>query len=383
VVCVALLALGAWWLVRGPTVEPRAALRAAPESDIDAPALRARRDAALALATAADDPWTFAESLAASAPASSPVASADKSRCGDDERPRFADPEVRGGTIAADQTAAAGPHYLAVRARMDAVLRASADPFDRAVADWLDVGQMRSPSGRVDALVQQATVTSNARVYGLAWRACVASSPTPASCTALSARHWAQVDPGNGVPWVFALDQARNSNDPAGQQEAMTRLASATRFDEYKFAPAAAVAAHAPNNDADLAAVDDLSVEALARTMVVMTPISSLFGACRGVAGGDAPRLQQCQAISGTMFDHTDSVFLRDASGGLQFVTNGDETKRQVARAESALAARDWSPATGFSECQQSRDVLKGMRRRNEVGEVEEARERARAFVTP
>ncbi|MEP6504298.1 MAG: hypothetical protein ABJD97_13265 [Betaproteobacteria bacterium] len=373
----ALLALAGWWVARAPLVERPAAR--APDIDLDPPALRAQREAALALATAPDDPWTFAQSLGASAP----EAGADKARCGDDERPRFADPEVRDGSMVMDQLAAAGPHYLAARARMDAALRASADRLDRAVADWLDVGQMRTPAGRVDALVQQALTTTNARVYSLAYRTCLAGRPATASCAALSARRWADIDAGNGVPWLFAFDQARNANDAAGQQDALARLAAASRFDEYHFAQAAAVAAHAGANEQDLAAFGDLSAEAVGKTFAVMTPVPTLFAACRGKAGGDVVRAQQCQAISDAMFDHTDSVFLRGMSGALQAQTTGDETRREVARAERALAARDWSPATGFSECQQARDVLKILLRKGQVGEVEEARERARVFVTP
>jgi len=65
---VALLALAGWWVVRAPAVE-RAALAPPPDIDLDPPGMRARREAALALATMPDDPWTFAESLAVPAPA--------------------------------------------------------------------------------------------------------------------------------------------------------------------------------------------------------------------------------------------------------------------------------------------------------------------------
>jgi hypothetical protein len=351
----------------------------APEIDIDPPGMRARREAAIALATMPDDPWTFAESLAASAPESA----ADKSRCGDDERPRFGEADARDGVPAVDRTAAGGPHYRAAQARMDAALRASADPLDRVVADWLDVGQMRTPSGRVDALVQQATTTGNPRVYALAYRTCLVGRQATDSCAALSARGWAELDPGNGIPWIYLFDQASNANDSSGQQEALVRLASASRFDDYRFAAAAAVAAHAPDNDQDLAATADLSLTAISMTHAEMTPISSLSAACRANAGGDTERARQCLAVSDVMFDHTDSVYVRAMGGALQFQTTGDDTKREVARAERALAAKAWSPATGFSECQHVRDILRTTRRNGEIGEVEAMHERARIFATP
>ncbi len=375
------VALLAWWLVRAP-LSPQPVVQA-PDIDIDPPAMRARREAALALALTPDDPWTFAESLAAPGAASAPDPAADKARCGIDERPQFKDPEVRDGVLAVDQTAAAGAHYLAARARMDAALRASTDPFDRAVADWLDVGQMRSSTGRVDALVQQAVATSSAKVYALAFRACLVSGPAPASCAAMSARHWAELDPGNGVPWLYAFDAGRLANDSVAQQEAVAQLAAARRYDDYRFAPAGVLAAHAPADEHDLAAVSDLSVEAIGRSASEVMPLSPLVAVCANQAGGDSARAAQCQAISDAMFDHTDSAILRSMAGMLQFRTTGDNARRDIAHAEQALAARSWSPATGFSECQEERELMKLMLRTAQVGEVEARREQSRKFVTP
>jgi hypothetical protein len=376
-----LLAGSGWWVLRAPLID-RPVARAR-EIDIDTPAMRARRAAAIALATMPDDPWTFAESLGASAPASSAASAGDRSRCGDNERPQNAEPEVGDGVLALDQVKAAGPHYLSARARMDAALRDSADPFDRAVADWLDVGQMRTPSGRIDALVQQAVATPDARVYALALRTCLAANPAPASCAALSSQRWADVDAGNGVPWLYVFAQASAANDATGQREALARLAAATRFDDKQFAAAAAVGAHAPDNDEDLAATSDLAVEAILRSDAQVTPFNALLDACRSNAGGDASRAQQCQTISDTMFDHTDSVVLRAMAGVLQLRTTGDNTKRDLARAERVQAAKAWSPATGFSECASLRDILKSVRRKGEIGELEETRERVRAVVRP
>jgi hypothetical protein len=376
-----LLAGSGWWVLRAPLID-RPVVRAR-EMDIDSPAMRARRKAAIALATMPDDPWTFAESLAASAPTSSAGSAIDKSHCGDDERPQYADPEVRDGQVVADQLKAAGPRYLTARARMDATLRDSADPFDRAVADWLDVGQMRTPSGRVDALVQQAVPTSDPRVYALAFRTCLATRPAPASCAALNSPHWASLDAGNGVPWLYAFAQARAANDAPGQAQVLAQLASATRFDNKEFAAAAVISAHAPDDDQALAAVNDLMIDAIGRSAADIAPVSALRDVCLSRAGGDSSRAQQCQAISDTMFDHTDSVVLHAMGGALQAWTTGDNTKRELARAERAQGAKAWSPATGFSECGALRDTLKSIQRKGEIGELEETRERVRAVVRP
>ncbi len=374
------LAAAGWWVVRAPAIRSHVETPAAHDADVDLdpPALRARREAVIAVAKAPDDPWTLAESLgAASAPAAG--AAADSGRCGDDERPRVAGTEPG----EANEGRVAGPGYLAARARMDAALRNSVDPFDRSVADWLDVGEMRSPVGRVDALVQQAVAATDPRVYALAWRTCLVGRPSSASCGALSARQWAALDAGNGVPWLYVFDRARSEGDDAAQREALAGLAAASRFDDYRFAATAAVAARAPDDDRGLAAVTDLSIEAIGRSFAELAPVAPLMQACRANAGGDAARAQQCQAISDTMYAHSDSLILSAMAGGLQFQLDGDPSKRRAARAERERAAKAWSPGTGFAPCQQERDILAQMRRKGEVGEVEEMRERLRRPVAP
>ncbi|MEO5686883.1 MAG: hypothetical protein ABIR54_05925, partial [Burkholderiaceae bacterium] len=82
----AALALLAWWLIRAPLIlKP---VVQAPDIDIDPPAMRAGREAALALAMTPDDPWSFAESLASSVPAKA----TPTEDCGMQDRPRFNEP---------------------------------------------------------------------------------------------------------------------------------------------------------------------------------------------------------------------------------------------------------------------------------------------------
>ena len=54
-VSVALCLAGGWWLVRAPAID-RPVAAVPPPPDIETPAGRARIDAAIALATMADDP---------------------------------------------------------------------------------------------------------------------------------------------------------------------------------------------------------------------------------------------------------------------------------------------------------------------------------------
>ncbi len=373
------LALASWWVVRAPLVDRPGASLPGNDPDIDPPALRARRDAAIALAKMPDDPWTFAESLSSSAP----EADAKKEQCGLGDLPKFRTPDDSNGDVDAVQTQAASPDYGAARSRIAAALLASSDPLDRAVADYLNVGDMRTPTGRIDAVVQQAANTSDARVYAFAYGLCHTGREPAASCRSLSAAAWARIDPGNGVPWLEALGQARAQGDVAGVQDAMSRLASASRFDTYAFAPVKALANRGLENETDLAAASEMTEQVLGQSLTASPPYQALTQTCANKAGGNEAVLRQCLAISDMMFDHSDAVMARAIGGATLYVATGDASRRDLFRAEQVAFSRHWSPATGFSECKTLREQAKRLLRRSQIGEVEAQREQARQFVAP
>ena len=377
VVAAAAMTIFGWWLVRAPAIEHQGVVPL-PAIDIDPPAMRARREAALALALMPDDPWTFAESLAASAPAAAP----QKEDCGIEGRPTFADASLP--AQAPVQIGGASSRYATAQARVDAALRSSADPLDRAVADLVNVGDMRSEAGRSEAVVQQAAATTDPRLYALGYRMCQSNLLPAPSCRSVSLERWSQLDPDNGMPWLTALSAAQARGDDAGVRTAMSHLASATRFDVYLQVAAGAVASRAAKDDADLAAVNDLSFKAMAVEAGLPLPaFQALIQVCRDKAGGDAALAQMCGTISDTMFAHSDTLISQAVSGALLLQATGDPSRRDVIRAERAVAAARWSPATGFSECREMRDSLNRLVRSAQVGEVEAMRERARRFVTP
>ena len=374
----ALMAGLGWWWVRGPAMA-RGVVAAPPEIDIDPPGMRARREAAQALATMPDDPWTFAESLAASAPDKG--AERDKEDCGLADAPQFT------RTDSTDEepslTHAAAPRYLATQARMDAALRASGDPFERVVADFVNAADLRNWDGSDAAVVQQAAVSNDPRVVSLGHAVCSRMSGLPA-CAALGAGRWALVDAGNGMPWIEILAQAQASGDAAGVQEAMSHLAGATRFDLYFFAVPGAVARRMPEDPRDLAAGSDLVTRAMGRAAALTFPtFKALLDVCRDRAGGDEQRAHQCVEISDTMYAHSDTLLSFALSGALLQHATGDASRRESIRAERAIFAAHWSPATGLSKCGTLRDTVQKLARNAEIGEVAAMREDARKFVTP
>lgn len=367
------------WLVVEPALPTRKPVPSAPPIDIETPAGRARLDAAIALAKTPDDPWTFAESL----PSSAPDTDAKKEQCGQDDAPKFRTPDDSNGDVDVVQTKAASPNYGAARARIAASLLASGDPLDRAVADFLNVDDMRTPAGRIDAVVQQAAVTSDARVYAFAYGLCRSGRESTPSCRSLSVAAWARIDPGNGAPWLEALGQARAQGDAAGMQDAMSHLASASRFDTYAFAPGGSVASFGLKNDADLAAATKMTEQVVEHSLAYSPPFQALTETCSNKAGGNEAVLRQCLAISDVMFDHSDILTARMMGGAVLSLAAGDTTRRDLFHAEQLAFSRHWSPATGFSECKTLREQVKRLLRSAQIGEVEAQREQARQFVAP
>jgi len=370
---------GGWWWLRAPAIE-RPVAAVPPPPDIETPAGRARIDAAIALATMPDDPWAFAESLAASAP---DVADRREGEdCGISDGPQFAPTDSADEAPA--QTRAALPGWLAAQARIDAALRASADPLDRAAADFINAGDMRTPESVEDAVAQLAAATSDPRVFVLGHELCQEDWARSPACAGLTAERWAEVDPGNGLPWIELLGQARTRGDEAGMRDAMAHLAAATRFDTRLYGPAAAVVRHLPPDGRDLAAAGDLVNRAIGQAAALPMPtFKPLLDACRNEADGDGQRARQCRAISDTMYAHSDALIPFAISGRLLQVTTGDSSRYDLIKTERIVAQAHWSPATGLAPCRDLREQLRQVDRKAAVGEVEVMREESHRFVPP
>ncbi len=368
---------GGWWALRAPAIENRAAL-ALPDPDIDPAATHARREAAIALAKMPADPRSRALAL----PASGPNRAVEAEHCGLEDGPQFRAPLAQDGML--EQTRAPTVRYMNAQARIDAALRSSPDPLDRAVADLINVGDMRSAPGRDEAVVQQAVSTTDPRLYALGYGLCHSNRPVAPSCRSISLERWTQLDDGNGIPWVEMLAQAQARGDKAGIQRATSHLASATRFDIYLQDAAGAVASRMTEDDQDLAAVDDLAFRAFSEAATLpIPPFQPLIQVCRNHAAGDQQIAQQCIAISDAMYAHSDNLISVAISGALLLQTTGDASRRDAFRAERVAFAAHGSPKPGPPQCQSVRDAMHMMLRQAQIGEVQAMREAARSPAVP
>jgi hypothetical protein len=373
---IALLVVAGWWVVRAPFVTK--AVAAAPDIAIELPPANAKAD-----------PGASATLAAAPTPAASvPDVSKDTERCGDEQRPEYG-VTPRGPFQIQVQTKPGGLGYAAAQARIDAALRASADPFDHAVSDMLNVGDSRSPAAAVDAVAQDALASSDPRIYSLAMHACldadarsgdlIGGPPPPQSCQSLNARQWTSIDPGNGVPWLLVYMNANSAEDAAAKADAMAHLVAATRFDDRPDIAAAAVLRKASPDPNDAAAANDLANRGLWMNHLTFIPRSD----CQSALGHDVALTTQCEAVATTMFEHSDSIGLRNRGAWLTFYATGDSSRRDISHAEFERGTAHDKELAMTSQCSQERAQMKELLRVAQVGEVQARQESMKPPAKP
>jgi hypothetical protein len=389
------VSLGGWVLV-APAMPKPGAVAVEPALDLGEPRVPpGRAEASAAARVKPDAAARVASSTSIGAAGGAGNAPA---RCGDDEAPVYADPVpdedgiIRSWPV---QTRSAGVGYVGAQRRVDAALRATGDPFDAAVADALNVGDLRSPDDRLAALVQDAVVGDDARTYQLAFTACngvqlqgpatfaggppIAGEAGLRSCARLDPRRWAARDPGNAVPWFHVLVRADAQGDGAGQREALQQLAAASRFDMGYAQATAAVARLRMPGDADLAGQSFLATKALA--FELWPPFSGVTQRCRDQAGGDAAMVAICERIADVLFDHSDGLMPRNVGASIHKLATGDASRLDQAHGEvKELGAlhetlNRQEPPADASTCEAPRRFLRRLVLIAKVGESEAVRQ--------
>jgi len=347
------------WFVVAPWRLTRAPADAEPYFAIEVVAANA------AASAPADGPRVVAAVSAASGPQEDPAS------CGEDQLPQSGELALDGqGQVAPVQTRQAGVGFAGAQHRLDALLRASADPFSRALADWLNLGgTFASPESRAQALVQDALATDDARTYGLAYRVCTQSTGQDGSCARLSAREWARRDAGNGLPWLFELARADHAGDAAAQAVAMNGLAGATRFDVHEYAAAAMVARLQIASQADLAAQHLAASLALAALPMPDYEVLTKKH-CPDGAADDAQRRSACERIAQTMFDKSDGFVPRGIGGAIHKHLTADASWLERARQDVRAMKAQVDAGTVTTPCAGERQALARMVQFDTVNQV-------------
>jgi len=275
------------------------------------------------------------------------------------------------------------PGIQAARGALIERLRRSPDALARAAAIAAALNSGAGPGDDaplIESLAREASTIADPRVYSLALHLC-SRTPTSGSCALLSAAQWARLDPGNGAPWLSAMDEAATRDDRALFDEALYRLASASRLDDRSYAAAGVIVAEAGLSDSDLMAARELALNVRGR-IDPMPSLQRLAKACQGAELIDANRGQICDAAATTLTERSDSITLAQI-GALMGRRLGWPPDRIIAVDALLFSLRDsWSsvadaqtPLGESHSCNGVRDTLARLGQLARVGEVQAARD--------
>jgi len=253
------------------------------------------------------------------------------------------------------------------RERILARMKSSADPYANAVAVWLDVNgddDALRLSERVRQLAAMAASTRDPRLYSLALRTCWRR--TDHECESLSARRWAELDPGNAMPWMMMLDEATRREDVSGMQEALFHVTKSERLAERDMAPLQPIVDAASGDAESLLAARSMSMDAIGISAAQVGPIG--FMACKRATPADANVWQQCVAMVDLLEHRSDSLLARMIGAAIDKTLTGNaEPGQQVVALMNQKMSLDLAASTG---CEDLRAKLAFLRRMAIDGEV-------------
>ena len=284
---VLVIAVLGWWLLRAQHRELDEALVPAERSNAIA---AAQTDRPLAASAAWADKWTQS------------VADAAWCNLKEPDQPTETE-QLTPAQIEARQQESPGSQQLnAEAARLSKAwalaLKQRGDERSQALADLVD-GSAES----LQHLTNLARHTTDPAVYAWALGKCNAVD----TCYDLSARRWAQIDPGNQLPWLYEAANARRRNDEQGLREALYQIGQSSRSERY-LAPMLQSLdglhqATAPG--LQMTAEWAISLGTMAPTFV--PPFGAMTTYC-AAAGTDPSRGSVCSDLAETLWAHSDTV---------------------------------------------------------------------------
>lgn len=211
------------------------------------------------------------------------------------------------------------------------------DPACTAAGDRL----ARDASLRAaQALAQEGLATLDPKVYAVCYYACdrgVEGSVRDGDCARYSAARWAQLEPGNAIPWLFLAAAAQTRKDEAARDEALRRASQAAYADYHNrsmFALLAHPAVRGKDAGTRLAAMTRLSGIWAAFAI----PNLSVIGqSCSEAAMRDSERRQMCSSLGRVFTDNGSDLLL--FSLGIRLGTRAGWPEQQLAPLRDRLDA--------------------------------------------
>lgn len=149
-------------------------------------------------------------------------------------------------------------------------------------------------------LVLLAAETGDPAIYSLAIGQCrdAGNDMAAGPCQGLSWEHWADIDPDNGMPWLWIAAKADRAGDQQGVEEALAKASAASRIEAYGSTLSALALGALPGDSAPLekavAGADVISI------FPVGTPFE-IMSLCSATAIQQTLRKQECSAIATTL----------------------------------------------------------------------------------
>ena len=257
-------------------------------------------------------------------------------------------------------------------------LRASPDELAVAAAHLAesttahDAGDEAGAATSREALLRIAFSTRNPQVYALAFKVCGGGARQEGGCRMISARQWARLEPGNAAPWLFMLDDGKGA-DRAALEDALHRMATATRSDLHPQAAAGALIDAAPPGEQPLLPVYEIVSRMMAVEAAVAVPAyQSVMAACQGEALTDANRAQACEGVATLWSERSTSLSERvlGVAMGRRLGWSSDRTDRLRGEYEAYVASlAGHSQAEVTASCLGLRRELDNVRQQARIGE--------------
>lgn len=204
-----------------------------------------------------------------------------------------------------------------------------------------------------ERLALLAARSNDAVVYAYALQACRTwEAPARAgACRAITPEHWAQLDAGNAMVWLFAANAARVRGDTAAVAEAMRRAAQA---DTYRHPGTTLVRSLLPEEPRNLSRAQTALVLAHATGLQAALPhahYTVLATECGDASLAVPARRETCSRIAERMVAGADA--LPDMAVGLRMGERLGWPKERVAELRAQLQvlgnAHPWIGTEGWS----------------------------------
>lgn len=266
------------------------------------------------------------------------------------------------------------------RARIVATLRADTSELSQATALWLAMlGDGADTAQAREALAQRAVSSTDPRAYALAFNICRSNQRNDGACQMLSASQWARLDPGNAIPWLTLLSEAKNRKDRAAEDEALHRIATAQRSELGFFAVPGLVVNAASADDASVLAAWAMATEMFGYESAWSLPsYQHVAVACKGTELRDANRRQTCAAIADVLTERSDTFIDRTIGAAIGKQLGWPAERNDQIRGELNAYTESLSPPSAGRQslaCADMRRDLEGLRRNAALGETGALRE--------